>query len=150
MRIGLQILLFAALTVFLALQIPRKALFPHLRKGRSLPPPFASYVELGADEYANRMKLARMAWQVRARAAGRLDLEENTPLDDEVFAPPQSSFALPSMPCPPPVKVEALPLPALAPPSMASPAATPLPRLEDRRRDVLLDISSYETLNGKE
>lgn len=150
MRIGLQILLLAALTVFLALQIPRKALFPHMRKGRPQPPPSAVYVELSEEEYAKRMKLARMAWQVRARAAGRLDLEDGTPLAEDPMEPPPLSLDLPAIPPPPEVSAEPLRAQSLAPPSVAAPEATQLPPLEDRRRNALLDISSYETLNEKD
>ncbi len=150
MRIGLQILLLAALTVFLALQIPRKALFPHMRKGRPQTPPFAAYVDLGEEEYAKRMKLARMAWQVRARAAGRLDLEDGTPLAEEPIEPPPLRLDMPAIPPPPELLAEPLRTPSLAPPSVAAPESAPLPPLEDRRRDALLDLSPYETLNEKD
>ncbi len=150
MRMALQILLLTALTIFLALQIPRKAIFPHARKTRPIPSPSASYVELGAEEYANRIKLSRMAWQVRARAAGRLDLESGTPLVDDALEPPPPSFGGPSAPPPFSLTTETRRSPSLAPPSVAAPEADPLPALEDRRRNDLLDISSFETLNEKE
>ncbi len=150
MRMLLQILLLAALTAFLALQIPRKALLPRARRPHAVKPPFASYVELGAEEYANRVKLSRMAWQVRARAAGRLDLEDGTPLADEMPAPPSSYFGRPPAPPPPSVKAEARPPASLAPPSVAAPETSQLPPLEDRRRDDMLDISTFESLTEKE
>ncbi len=147
MRIFLQILLLAAVTVFLALQIPRKAIFPHVREHISSRPPHASYVELGEEEYANRMKLSRMAWQVRARAAGRLDMEDGTPLVEEIPVPPPPFFGGPSAPPSPSVRVEPYRPASLAPPSLAAPDPAPLPPLEDRRRDELLDISCFETLS---
>jgi len=151
MRLGLQIILLIACTVFLALQIPRKALFPHLRtKLRPRLAPVVSYVELGKEEYANRMKLARMAWQVRARAAGRLDLEDDTPLAQDKVRPPAPALGFPGAPMPPTVAAESSFVSSIAPPSVAAPESKPLPPPEDRRRDTLLDLSSFETLNEKE
>jgi len=150
MRLGLQVLVLVAVTVFLALQIPRKALFPHARKGRPRPMPYAAYVELGKEEYADRMKLARMAWQVRARAAGRLDLEDGTPLVEEAFSSPAPSLGFPSAPPLAGVSAEPPAISSLAPPSVAAPDSDELPPPEDRRRDALLDLSSFETLSEKE
>ena len=147
MRMALQIVLLVAGTVFLLLQIPRKALFPRFRAAVSRPAPSVSYVELGEEEYANRMKLARMAWQVRARAAGRLDLEDGTPLMEDVLPPPKSALGFPDLPPPPAVRFKASLPASLAPPSIAAPEAKPLPPPEDRRRDALLDISSFDSLN---
>ena len=147
MQLAVQILMLMAVTVFLALQIPRKALFPHEQRGRRpRPAPAAAYVELGEEEYANRMKLSRMAWQVRARAAGRLDLEDGTPLADEALSAPTPMLSFPSAPPPPTVAAEQPVESSLAPPSVAEPPPKPLPPMEDRRRDALLDLSSFETL----
>ena len=145
MQLAVQILVLIAVTVFLALQIPRKALFPHDRGRRHRPAPAAAYVELGEEEYANRMKLARMAWQVRARAAGRLDLEDDTPLVEEA-PPPPPMLLRPSAPPPPSVAAEPVAELSLAPPSVAAPPPKELPPIEDRRRDALLDLSPFETL----
>ena len=147
MQLAVQILVLIAVTVFLALQIPRKALFPHEQRGRRpRPAPAAAYVELGEEEYANRMKLARMAWQVRARAAGRLDLEDDTPLVEEAPPPPPPMLLRPSAPPPPSVAAEPVAELSLAPPSVAAPPPKELPPIEDRRRDALLDLSPFETL----
>ncbi len=146
MQLAIQIVVLIALTVFLALQIPRKALFPHDKGRRHRPAPAAAYVELGEEEYANRMKLARMAWQVRARAAGRLDLEDDTPLAEEALPPPPPIFSRPSAPPPPTVAAEPVAELSLAPPSVAAPPPKELPPIEDRRRDALLDLSPFETL----
>jgi len=146
MQLAVQIVVLIAITVFLALQIPRKALFPHDRGKRSRPAPAAAYVELGEDEYANRMKLARMAWQVRARAAGRLNLEDDTPLAEEALPPLPPIHSRPSAPPPPLVAAEPAAELSLAPPSVAAPPPKQLPPIEDRRRDALLDLSSFETL----
>ena len=151
MRFAIQIILLVVGTVFLALQIPRKALFPHVRGAFKATAPFAVYVELGEEEYANRMKLARMAWQVRARAAGRLDLEDGTPLVEEAMPPPPPpALGFPSAVPPPSVSAEAASAASLAPPSLAAPESEALPPMEDRRRDLLLDLSEFETINEKE
>ena len=160
MRLWLQVFVLVALTAILALQIPREAMVsqfmafhsatvdrsacdsPHSHSGST----FASYVELGEEEYANRIKLARMAWQVRARAAGWLDLEDGTPLAWDELPPPKPTFGAPKAPPPPEVSAEPSAEPSLAPPSVAAPAAEKLPPLEDRRRDALLDLAPYETL----
>ena len=146
MQLAVQILVLIAVTVFLALQIPRKALFPHDRGRRHRPAPAAAYVELGEEEYANRMKLARMAWQVRARAAGRLDLEDDTPLVEEAPPPPPPMLLRPSAPPPPSVAAEPVAELSLAPPSVAAPPPKELPPIEDRRRDALLGLAPVETL----
>jgi len=149
MRLGLQFLILVAVTAFLALQIPRKAIFKPLRNDgvhASVRPHVAAYVELDDEVYANRMKIARMAWQVRARTAGRLDLEDDTPLAWEAPPPPKAFYGLSISLSVPTITAEPPREPSLAPPSLAAPPAAELPALEDRRRDALLDLSPYETL----
>lgn len=148
MRFALQVLVLAALTTFLALLIPKKALFPkRTGAGAFIPPPEVSYVELDEEAYASRIKLAKMAWQVRARAAGQLDLEDDTPLAWEPPPPPPPSHGFPAAPKIPPVTAEPAGGNPLAPPTVAAPPAEVLPAPDDRRHDALLDLSPYESLS---
>ena len=53
-------------TLFLVLQIPRKAIFPPV-PAESAVEPFASFVTLDDDAYAAALQGGRMSWQLRAR-----------------------------------------------------------------------------------
>ena len=115
-----------ALTVVLALQIPRKALFfaPAPVHGVT---PFASFVEYAPDVYDRLVQRVRMSWQVRAQgidpgAGARVDEpggEEEIPLPAELALPDAFLAASPA----------ALPVTAtvpLRPPSVAD-AVPPAP-----------------------
>lgn len=54
-------------TLFLVLQIPRKAIFPPMPAEEDVTP-FASFVTLDDDAYAAALQRVRMSWQLRARA----------------------------------------------------------------------------------
>ncbi|MBO7688781.1 MAG: hypothetical protein J6V72_20545 [Kiritimatiellae bacterium] len=54
-------------TLFLAVQIPRKAIFPPV-PAESAEEAFASFVTLDGDAYAAAIQSGRMSWQLRARA----------------------------------------------------------------------------------
>ena len=54
-------------TLFLVVQIPRKAIFPPTPVENGVEP-FASFVTLDDDAYAAAVQSGRMSWQLRARA----------------------------------------------------------------------------------
>ena len=53
-------------TLFLAVQIPRKAIFPPM-SAENAADPFASFIALDDDAYAAAIQSGRMSWQLRAR-----------------------------------------------------------------------------------
>ena len=57
----------ALFTLFLVVQIPRKAIFPPTSPEDEVEP-FASFVALDDGAYAAAIQSGRMSWQVRARA----------------------------------------------------------------------------------
>ena len=92
-----------ALTMVLALQIPRKALFFAPEPVRGVVP-FVSFVEYAPEVYDRLMQRARMSWQVRAQgadpgAASRVDElggEEELPLPAELLLPDAFAAAAPA------------------------------------------------------
>ena len=54
-------------TLFLAVQIPRKAIFPPMPTESEVEP-FAAFVALDDGAYAAAIQSGRMSWQLRARA----------------------------------------------------------------------------------
>ena len=120
-----------ALTLILALQIPRKAL---LFRPAPVSPnaPYASFVAYSPEAYARLMQRVRMSWQVRSQG---VDPGAGSRVDELGFdepPPPRAELALPaSFSAPPPVShasaVSAVPL---LPPSVADaapPTALPTP-----------------------
>lgn len=118
-----------AITLVLALQIPRKALF-FSANAVAEPAPFASFVEYDAQTYGRIVQKARMSWQVRARG---VDPGAGIRVDDLGFdeEPPAPA----ALPLPRGFSVHAAARPAadapapLLPPSVADaapPAAVPV------------------------
>ena len=93
-----------ALTVVLALQIPRKALFFAPQPVRAVTP-FASFVEYAPEVYDRLVQQVRMSWQVRAQgvdpgADSRVDElggEEELPLPAELALPAAFVAAAPAV-----------------------------------------------------
>ena len=120
-----------ALTLVLALQIPRKALL--FRPAPvSAGTPYASFVAYSPEAYARLMQRVRMSWQVRSQgvdpgAGSRVDelgLDEEAPPRAELALPASFSVSSPSSSAP------AVAVVSLLPPSVADaapPATLPVP-----------------------
>ena len=82
-----------ASTLLLALQIPRKSLFPSVK---NIPPtePFAEFVSFGAEDYRRIVANVRMAWQVRARTSGAGSESRAGAFDFDVAPPPPVQLPL--------------------------------------------------------
>lgn len=124
-----------ALTLVLALQIPRKALF--FQAAEVSPRTFsASFATYAPEAYAQLLQKVRMSWQLRAQgvdptAASRveeLDLVEDFPPPEELglpagfarHAPTESAAPAPAPLLPPSVADAAPPQPVLQPPDDAA------------------------------
>jgi len=78
----------ALFTLLLAVQIPRKAIFPPMPE-ESAVEAFASFVTLDGDAYEAALQSGRMSWQMRARAqfSGGESRTAAFEFDDPVPAP---------------------------------------------------------------
>lgn len=126
-----------ALTVLLALQIPRKALFFAPVAARA-PEPFAAFVSYDAAAYEAVMQKVRMSWQLGARTGpgvesrvDAFDVPEEPPPPEPLPLP--RAFAVPwTSPLPPPEPVALLP-PSRADAAPPAPVAAPPDDADERR-----------------
>jgi len=107
----------ALFTLFLVVQIPRKAIFPP-KPAENEVTPFASFVTLDDDAYAVAVQRGRMSWQLRPRMTsggvegGDAAFDFDEPLPPPRALPVGTSFTVPChMPRPaPPAPASLLPV----------------------------------------
>ncbi len=82
-------------TLFLVVQIPRKAIFPPTPVENGVEP-FASFVKLDDDAYAAAVQSGRMSWQLRARVElSGADFKFDEPLPPPLTLPAGETFLEP-------------------------------------------------------